>query len=97
MLAKRSAKDIDIKYTGLRDGEKLFEEVLNDAEQTKPTHHPKIMIASVREYDYDEACRNEQALLEASYSFDDMAIVKLMKTIVPEYKSQCSKYEVLDK
>ena len=97
MIKLSGAKDIDIKYTGLRDGEKLFEEVLNDAEQTKPTHHPKIMIASVREYDYDEACRNEQALLEASYSFDDMAIVKLMKTIVPEYKSQCSKYEVLDK
>ena len=97
MIRLSGAKNIDIKYTGLRDGEKLFEEVLNDAEQTKPTHHPKIMIASVREYDYAEACRNEQALLEASYTFDDMAIVKLMKTIVPEYKSQCSKYEVLDK
>ena len=97
MIKLSGAKDIDIKYTGLRDGEKLFEEVLNDAEQTKPTHHPKIMIAAVREYDYDEACRNEQALLEASYTFDDMAIVKLMKTIVPEYKSQCSKYQVLDK
>ena len=96
MIRLSGAKNIDIKYTGLRDGEKLFEEVLNDAEQTKPTHHPKIMIASVREYDYAEACRNEQALLEASYTFDDMAIVKLMKTIVPEYKSQCSKYEVLD-
>ena len=96
MIKLSGAQGIDIQFTGLRDGEKLYEEVLNDAEQTKPTHHPKIMIASVREYDYDEACRNEATLLEASQSFDDMAIVKLMKQIVPEYKSKCSKYEVLD-
>ena len=97
MIKLSGAKDIEIKFTGLRDGEKLYEEVLNDAEQTKPTHHPKIMIASVREYDYDDACRNESALLEASHTFDDMSIVKLMKDIVPEYKSKCSKYEALDK
>ena len=96
MIKLSGAQGIEIKFTGLRDGEKLYEEVLNDAEQTKPTHHPKIMIASVREYDYDEACRNESALLEASRTFDDMAIVKLMKQIVPEYKSKCSKYEALD-
>ena len=96
MIKLSGAQDIEIKFTGLRDGEKLYEEVLNDAEQTKPTHHPKIMIASVREYDYEEACRNEAALLAASQSFDDMAIVKLMKQIVPEYKSKSSKYEVLD-
>ena len=96
MIKLSGAQNIEIKFTGLRDGEKLYEEVLNDAEQTKPTHHPKIMIASVREYDYEEACRNEAALLEASKTFDDMAIVKLMKQIVPEYKSKCSKYEVLD-
>ena len=96
MIKLSGAQDIEIQFTGLRDGEKLYEEVLNDAEQTKPTHHPKIMIASVREYDYEEACRNESALLEASRTFDDMAIVKLMKEIVPEYKSKCSKYEVLD-
>ena len=96
MIKLSGAQDIEIKFTGLRDGEKLYEEVLNDAEQTKPTHHPKIMIASVREYDYEEACCNEAALLEASRTFDDMAIVKLMKEIVPEYKSKCSKYEVLD-
>ena len=96
MIKLSGAQNIEIKFTGLRDGEKLYEEVLNDAEQTKPTHHPKIMIASVREYDYEEACRNEAALLEASHTFDDMAIVKLMKEIVPEYKSKCSKYEVLD-
>ena len=97
MIKLSGAKDVEIKYTGLRHGEKLYEEVLNDAEFTKPTHHPKIMIASVREYDYEEACRNEQALLAASHSFDDMAIVKLMKQIVPEYKSRSSKYEALDK
>ena len=97
MIKLSGAQNIDIRFTGLRDGEKLYEEVLNDAEQTKPTHHPKIMIASVREYDYEEACHNEAALLTASQSFDDMAIVKLMKQIVPEYKSKSSKYEVLDK
>lgn len=101
-LAKRminlsGAKDIEIKFTGLRDGEKLYEEVLNDAEQTKPTHHPKIKIAAVREYDYAEALKNEEKLLELSKNYDDMAIVKKMKEIVPEYKSQHSKYEVLDK
>jgi FlaA1/EpsC-like NDP-sugar epimerase len=96
MISLSGAKNIDIKFTGLRDGEKLFEEMLNDEEQTKPTHHPKIMIASVREYDYETACQNEIRLLEASRSFDDMAIVKIMKEIVPEYKSKCSKYEVLD-
>ena len=96
MIKLSGAQDVEIQFTGLRDGEKLYEEVLNDAEQTKPTHHPKIMIASVREYDYEEACANEVRLLEASHTFDDMAIVKIMKEIVPEYKSKCSKYEVLD-
>lgn len=96
MIKLSGAQGIQIKYTGLRDGEKLYEEVLNDDELTKPTHHPKIMIASVREYDYDEVLANELRLHELSASFDDMAIVKLMKEIVPEYKSKCSKYEVLD-
>ena len=91
-----AAKNIDIKFTGLRDGEKLFEEVLNDKEATKPTHHPKIMIANVRSYDYDVAKKNEDELLELSYTHEDMAIVKKMKEIVPEYKSRVSKYEVLD-
>lgn len=96
MIQLSGARDIEIKFTGLREGEKLYEEVLNDQEQTKPTLHPKIMIASVREYDYDVAVTNENRLREASYTFDDMAIVKIMKEIVPEYKSKCSKYEVLD-
>lgn len=96
MIKLSGAKDIDIKFTGLRDGEKLFEEVLNDKEGTKPTYHPKIMIAKVRSYDYEAAKKNEDELLQLSYTHDDMLIVKKMKEIVPEYKSQVSKYEVLD-
>ena len=100
-LAKRiislsGAQNIEIKFTGLRDGEKLFEEVLNDAEFTKPTYNPKIKIAAVREYDYEEVCRNEDRLHEASFRYDDMEIVRIMKEIVPEFKSQHSKYEELD-
>lgn len=97
MIALSRAKHVEIKITGLRDGEKLFEEVLFDEEVTKTTIHPKIMIASVREYDYEEVLANEVRLYEASLAFNDMDIVKIMKEIVPEYKSQCSKYEVLDK
>lgn len=97
MIKLSGAKNIKIEFTGLRDGEKLYEEVLSEAERTMPTHHPKIMIASVREYEYATALQNEERLMAASHSFDDMAIVKIMKEIVPEYKSRCSKYEVLDK
>lgn len=96
MIELSGAKNIDIKFTGLREGEKLFEEVLNDKEGTKPTYHPKIMIANVRSYDYETAKKNEDELLQLSYTHDDMVIVKKMKEIVPEYKSQVSKYEVLD-
>jgi len=97
MIKLSGAKNIDIVFTGLRDGEKLYEEVLATSENTLPTDHPKIMIAKVREYDYDTAVENEERLLKTSYSFDDMAIVKIMKEIVPEFKSNNSKYEVLDK
>ena len=96
MITLSGAKDCKIKFTGLRDGEKLYEEVLNDAEHTLPTKHPKIMVAQVREYDYEEARKNEERLLEASYAYDDMDIVKIMKEIVPEFKSRQSKYEALD-
>ena len=96
MIALSGAKNIEIRFTGLRDGEKLYEEVLNDKEATVPTSNPKIMVAKVREYDYDTACANEEKLLEVSETFDDMAIVKVMKEIVPEYKSRHSKYAVLD-
>ena len=96
MIALSGATDVEIKFTGLRDGEKLYEEVLNDKEGTITTSNPKIMVAKVREYDYATACANEERLLEVSKSFDDMAIVRVMKDIVPEYKSRQSKYEVLD-
>lgn len=99
-LARRmiqlSGVDIDIKFTGLRDGEKLYEEVLNNKETTLPTFHPKIKIAKVRMYDYVSVCKSIEELVEHSYENDDMQIVKIMKNIVPEFKSQHSKYEVLD-
>lgn len=97
MIKLSGVKNVDIKFTGLREGEKLYEEVLKDSETTKPTVHPKIMIATVREYDYETALENEERLLKESYSFNDMEIVKIMKEIVPEFKSNNSKYEVLDK
>ena len=82
---------------GLRAGEKLYEEVLNDEEITLPTFHPKIKIAKVREYDYDTVCQDIDELVGLGRSRDDMAIVGMMKAIVPEFKSRHSKYEVLDK
>ena len=97
MITLSHAQNVKIEFTGLREGEKLYEEVLNDKEDSIPTIHPKIMVAKVREYDYAVACANEERLLEASNTFDDMAIVQVMKEIVPEYKSMASKYNVLDK
>ncbi len=97
MISLSGARNVEIEFTGLRDGEKLYEEVLNDKEGTLPTVNPKIMVAKVREYDYATACENERRLMEVSKIFDDMAIVKVMKEIVPEYKSRQSKYEILDK
>ena len=97
MIRLSGAKDIEIKFSGLREGEKLYEEVLNDAEQTKPTVHPKIKVAAVREYPYELALQNEIDLYNLSATFDDMAIVKKMKEIVPEYRSNQSKYIVLDR
>ena len=97
MIKLSGAKDIEIKFSGLREGEKLYEEVLNNAEQTKPTVHPKIKVAAVREYPYKLALQNEIELYNLSTTFDDMAIVKKMKEIVPEYRSNQSKYKILDK
>ena len=96
MIQLSGATNVEIKFTGLRDGEKLYEEVLSDKEGNLPTTNPKIMVAQVRKYDYKTACENERRLMEVSESFDDMAIVKVMKEIVPEYRSRQSKYEVLD-
>ncbi len=97
MIALSGAKNVEIKYTGLREGEKLYEEVLNELEGTKPTFHEKIRIAQVREYDYDEVNAEIEELTEIAKKFDDMETVKKMKEIVPEYKSNNSVYEVLDK
>ena len=96
MIQLSGATNVEIKFTGLRDGEKLYEEVLSDKEGNLPTTNPKIMVAQVRKYDYETACENERRLMEVSETFDDMAIVKVMKEIVPEYRSRQSKDEVLD-
>ena len=96
MIDLSGAKNIHITFTGLRDGEKLYEEVLNDAEQTIPTTHSKIMVAKVREYPYELALKNEKELYELSLTSNEMDIVRKMKEIVPEYKSQHSKYQKLD-
>ena len=100
-LAKRmiflsGAKDVKIEYTGLRDGEKLYEEVLNDQETTLPSAHPKIKVAKVREYVYADVCEQVDAMVTSSLKEEDMQIVKHMKEMVPEFKSQHSKYEALD-
>ncbi len=97
MIRLSGVQNIEIKFTGLRDGEKLYEEVLNDKETTLPTFNPKIKIAKVREYEYEEVNRDIDNLLKVSYEFDVMKVVAAMKTIVPEYKSQHSVYEKLDK
>ena len=96
MINLSGAKNVEIKYTGLRAGEKLYEEVLNDKESTKPSFHEKIRIANVREYDYSEVERDIEELIEVSKQYDDMLTVKKMKEIVPEFKSNNSIYEELD-
>ena len=96
MIALSHAQNVEIIYTGLREGEKLYEEVLNELEGTKPTFHEKIRIAQVREYDYDEVNREIEDLVETSKLFNNMDTVRKMKQIVPEYKSNNSVYESLD-
>jgi len=96
-MIKLSGADVQIKFTGLRDGEKLYEEVLNDNEITLPTVHPKIMIAKVREYDYGSIAGTFDELYNSSLTEDNMSIVRRMKQLVPEFKSQHSIYELLDK
>lgn len=97
MINLSGAKNVEIKYTGLRAGEKLYEEVLNEKESTKPSFHDKIRIAEVREYDYTEISKQIDDLIEKSKLYDEMLTVKIMKEIVPEYKSNNSIYEKLDK
>ena len=97
MIRLSGAYNVKIEYTGLRPGEKLYEEVLNEEETTKPSFHKKIRIAMVREYDYDEVCTDIDDLYEKSKHFDDMQTVAKMKAIVPEYQSNNSVYSKLDK
>ncbi len=97
MIQLSGAKGVEIKFTGLRDGEKLYEEVLNDKEITLPTYHNKIKIAKVREYDYSDVNATICQMISTSHCADDMTIVSTMKSLVPEFKSQHSKYEALDK
>ena len=96
MISLSHAKNVKIEYTGLREGEKLFEEVLGDKETTKPTFHKKIRIAEVRPYDYEQVCKDIDELIAVSMKYDDMETVRKMKQIVPEYKSNNSVYEDLD-
>lgn len=97
MISLSGRTDVKIEFTGLRHGEKLYEELLNVKELTKPTYHEKIMIATVREYDYDEVNEHIQKLIDVSYTYDQMKIVAAMKDIVPEFVSKNSCFEVLDK
>ena len=97
MIALSGAPNVEIKYTGLREGEKLYEEVLNELEGTKPSFHEKIRIAEVREYDYDLVNKDIEELVDMAKRYDNMVTVRKMKQIVPEYKSNNSVYEVLDK
>ena len=97
MIALSGAKGVKIKYTGLREGEKLYEEVLNELEGTKPTFHDKIRIAEVRQYDYKKVCKDIEKLIDIAKHYDNMETVKKMKEIVPEYKSNNSIYEKLDR
>lgn len=96
MISLSGAKNVKIEYTGLREGEKLFEEVLNDKETTKPTFHKKIRIAEVRPYDFNQVCQDIDELIAVSKKYNDMETVRMMKQIVPEYKSNNSVYEELD-
>lgn len=96
MIQLSGAKNVEIKYTGLREGEKLYEEVLNENDNTLPSFHKKIRIAMVRNYEYEDALREIEELRDISVKYDDMETVRKMKQIVPEYVSKHSRYEVLD-
>ena len=97
MIELSGVQGVEIKYTGLRDGEKLYEEVLDSEESTKPSFNEKIRIATVREYDYASICEQIDRLIQISYEYDDMKTVAAMKQIVPEYVSNHSAFSVLDR
>ena len=96
MIRLSGRTDIKIEFTGLRHGEKLYEELLATKENTKPTSHDKIMIANVREYDFEDVSNDVDSLIQSSYNFDSMATVARMKDMVPEFKSLNSQYSILD-
>ena len=96
MILLSGAQNVEIVYSGLRPGEKLYEEVLSTEENTKPSFHEKIRIASVREYDYEKVKKDIDELIEVSMNYDDMATVKKMKEMVPEFISNNSIYSELD-
>jgi FlaA1/EpsC-like NDP-sugar epimerase len=89
-------QDVAIEFSGLRPGEKLYEELLNDSENTLPTHHDKIMVARTREYDFEMISKEIEVLIALSCKYKDREVVKKMKDIVPEFKSKNSIYESLD-
>ncbi|MEA5070786.1 MAG: nucleoside-diphosphate sugar epimerase/dehydratase [Petrimonas sp.] len=97
MIRLSGSQNIKIEFTGLRHGEKLYEELLNASENTIKTHHEKIMIAQVREYEYEKVKDQIEGLIEISYQYDDMRTVKKMKEIVPEFQSINSPYEAIDR
>jgi FlaA1/EpsC-like NDP-sugar epimerase len=96
MIQLSGATDVEVKFTGLRSGEKLYEEVLSDMENTKPSFHEKIRIAEVRQYNYEQVCKEIDELVDIARRYDNMETVRKMKQIVPEYKSNNSIYEQLD-
>lgn len=97
MIRLSGTNNVKIEFTGLREGEKLYEELLNQAEHTKPTHHEKIMIADVRVYQFEEVTQKIDALIKSSYEYDDMRTVRKMKEIVPEFQSLNSPFEAVDR
>ena len=97
MIRLSGTNNVKIEFTGLRNGEKLYEELLNQAEHTKPTHHEKIMIADVREYEYQQVTQMIDILIRSSYEYDDMSTVRKMKEIVPEFQSINSPFEAVDR
>ena len=96
MIQLSGAKDVKIVYTGLRPGEKLYEEVLSNTENTLPSFHEKIRIAKVKEYDFAKVSQAIDALIEESKTYDEMEIVRQMKEIVPEFISKNSVFSSLD-
>jgi FlaA1/EpsC-like NDP-sugar epimerase len=96
LAGSEPGKDIDIVFTGLRDGEKLYEELLNNKEDTIPTHHEKILKAKINDYAYTEVLKNIEFLFDLMYDNNELKMVAMMKEIVPEYKSNFSRFEVLD-